>query len=298
MFASGSRTQIGYVAETTYNVTPATPQLILLPKQSSTLDFSKTLYSDPTIVGDRMLRDSRHGNVTVAGDLVTTLQHQQWDDLLEATLGGTWTSNVLKVGSVPRSFTFEEGFKDVGQYRVFTGVRLNTFKVDVNPGSIVSATYGVMGSGMTTASTSLDATPTPVIAGKLGMSHIGGSISIAGSPVVCTAASIQISNAMVQAWGIGSATAKDVVTNESDVTGSCTFYFEDLVQYNYFLNEVAASLSITLSDGTNSLTFLIPNAKFNTGALPVPGSGLLFMTMSFQGLYDATTDTTVQITRT
>ena len=295
-FASGSRVRLAYVPEVTFNTTPALPELVELPKQSMTLDLSKETFNDPTITSDRMEADERHGNIMVGGEVVATLQHGQFDDWLQAALGGTWTTNVLKVGVIPRSFTIEQGFLDINQYRRFTGVRVNSYSLEVNPGSIVSATFGLMGAGMTTAQAPLDATVTAPQA-KQGMSHIGGSISVAGSNVVCTAASISVENGMDPAMGIGSSTAFDLVWAESVVTGSCTFYFEDLIQYNRFLNETTAAIVIVLSDGTNTLTHTIPKAKFNTATLPVPNSGMLFVTMAFKGLKDATTGTTLQISR-
>lgn len=295
-FATGTRTEIAYIAETTFNTTPSTPQMILLPKQSTSLDTTKDLFDDPTIVSDRMEYDERHGNIHTGGDLVFTLQHGQWDDLLEAALGGTWTSNVLKNGTTTRSFTFEEQFQDITQYRIFTGVRVNSFGLEVSPNAIVTGTFGLMGAGMTTSQTALDATPTALQV-KAGMSHIGGTLTVGGSAAVCTAFSLSVDNGMEQIYGIGSSTARDVTWAESTVTGSATFYYEDLVMYNRFLNETTAAIVITLSDGTNTLTFTVPKAKFNTATLPIPGPGVLFVTMAFKGLKDATAGCSLSITR-
>jgi len=304
-FASGSQARLAYVPETTFNVTPASPQLTELPKQSYTLGITKELITDPTITSDRLQAEDRHGNLTVGGDLVVTLRHGVYDSLLEAAVQGTWTSNVLKNGTlgqsiVPRSFTFEKGFTDVGKYEQYTGVRINTFNLEINPGSICTATFGTLGAGAALSATPLDATvPAATGSSNRAMSHVGGTISVGGTSAICTACTINIDNGMSSAWAIGSNTAKDVVSAESIVTGSATFYIEsDLTKFNYFLNETTTTMSVQVTDGTNSYTILIPAVKFNSADTPVSGSGLLFMTVNWKASKDATTGASIQITRT
>jgi len=295
-FSSGSRVQMAYVAETTFGTTPATPQLVLFPMQSTTLEFVRDNINDPTIVADRMERDERLGNASSSGNIVTTLQHGQFDDFIEAGMCGTWATNTVKVGTVNRSFTIEQGFLDVSQYRVFTGVKVNTMEFSMAPNQVVQATFGLMGAGMSTASSSLDSTPTALV-NKPGLTHLGGTITIAGSPVICTSLSVQVNNNYSTNYGIGTAAAYGITYSEQSITGSATFYFEDLVQYNRFLNETTAAIAVQCTDGTNTMTFTIPKAKFMGGQLPVPNSGVLFLTMPFKALYDSVSGTTMSITR-
>lgn len=298
--ASGSRTQLAYAAETVYGTTDAVPQMILLPKQSVSLDLSKELLTNSTIVGDRMTLADRHGNYTVGGDVVAPLQHGQWDDWFQMLLGGAWgtpTANVIKNGSTNRSMTVEVGQLDLPQYRRFTGVRINSFGLEVDPGSIVTATWGLMGAGMTTSASALDATMTAV-QDKLGMSHIGGSITVNGGSVCATAFSLNIENGMTPAYCIGAAKAEDQVWSETSVSGSVTFYFESLTQYNMFVNETEVPIVVVLSDGTNTLTFTIPKAKFNSGSVPTPNSGLMFLTMDWKAYRDSATTSLISVTRT
>lgn len=295
-YAVGSRSDIAYVAETTFGTTPSTPQMILLPKQSLSLDMTKDIFSDPTLVSDQMEYDERHGNIKTGGDLVVSLRHGQFDDLIEATMGGTWSSNVVDVGTTLRSFTFEEQFLDITQYRRFTGCRMNTMGIEVNQGNIVTATFGIVGAGMTTSQTALDASQTAIQA-KTSMSHIGGTITVGGSAVKVTAVSLNIDRQLAALYAIGSSSAFDVAVNTAIVTGSATFYYEDLVQYNRFLNETSAALVLTLTDGTNTLTFTVPKTKFNSATIPVADGGPMFQTVAFKGIKDPTTGTSLRVTR-
>lgn len=293
--ATSNRVQLAYIPETVFGTTPSTPQMIGIPMQSTTLDLAKEVINDPTLVSDRMERFERHGNYQVGGNIVTSLQHAQWDDFIEAAMGGTWTTNVLKVGTVNRSFTIEQGFLDITQYRRFTGCRVNTWNLEVSPNAVVQSTFGLIGAGMTTSTSPLDVTITAIQA-KQPMVHIGATITVGGSSVKATAFSMQVNNNMNATYGIGSSGALDVTQHESQVTGSMTFYFEDMVTYDRFLNETSAAVSVALTDGTNTITIAIPAAKFNTATLPVSGSDL-FVTMSYKALYDSTAATTVSVSR-
>lgn len=299
-FASGSQTRFAYVPETVFNTTPATPQLQELPKQSHTLGITKELITDPTITSDRLQQEDRHGNISTGGDLVVSLRHGVYDDLFEAGLGGTWTSNVLKNGTTYRSFTVEDGNVVQSRFKRYTGVRVNTINMEVNPGSIVTTTFGLMGAGLTTSSTALDATvPQAGGASKRAMSHVGGAITVGGAPAIATAMTINIDNGMDPAYAIGSSTALDVIWADSVVTGSVTFYVEDtLTNFNNFLNEVSTSIQLTLTDGTNSYTILLPKVAFNSWDAPVSGPGLLFATVNFKASKNDATACSIQITRT
>lgn len=300
-YATGSTSGFSYVPELTFGTTPATPQMINIPMVSSTLDYTKDIINDPTIISDRMERDEKHGNKHVAGNIVTTAQHGQFDDWLEAALGGTWTTDVLKVasatGGTERSFTVEQKFGNVGQYRQFTGVRINTWEITGAQNAYAQQTFGLIGKGMTVAQAPLDISPTEVIANKPGLTFLNGTLTLGGVAVTCTAFSLNHNNNMTGLFGVNSSSAVGINWAEAVTTGSMTFYFEDVVQYNRFLNETTAAGVISMTDGTNTITINIPKMKFNTASLAVPGPGVLFMTMNWKALYDSTLGSTFSLTR-
>ena len=300
-YAIGATSGLSYIPEVTFGTTPSTPQMINVPMISTTIDFSKDTINDPTIISDRMERNEKHGNKHVAGNIVVTAQHAQYDDWLEAVLGGTWTTNVLKVagatGGTPRSFTIEQGFTDVGQYRAFTGCRFNTWEISGAVNSYVTETFGIVGKDMTIAQTPLDSTPTAVVANKPGLSLLGGTLTLGGSQVTVTALTLNHNNNMTGLFGVNSTSAVGINWAEAVTTGSMTFYFEDLVQYNRFLTETTCAGVITMTDGTGTHTINIPKIKFNTASLAVPGPGVLYMTMNYKALYDSTLGSTFSITR-
>ena len=300
-YSTGATTGLAYIAEVTFGTTPGTPQMVSIPKRSSTLDVTKEIINDPTILPDRMERDEKHGNKRVGGNIVVTAQHGQFDDFVEAALGGTWATNVLKTasatGGLERSFTIEESFGNITQFRQNTGCRINTFEVSGSINSYLQWTFGIIGKNMTTAQTALDLTPTAVVANKPGLTMLSGVVSVAASNVTVTAFSLSHNNNMAGVYGVTADTAAGINWAEVNQTGSITFYFEDLVQYNRFLLETTAAIVITATDGTNTYTFTIPKAKFNSAAVPVSGAGVLFLTMTFKALYDSVSGTTMSVTR-
>ena len=48
----------------------------------------------------------------------------------------------------------------------------------------------------------------------------------------------------------------------------------------------------------NALKFILPRVKYGTGQPDVGGEGPIFLTMSYQALYDSSTSTNIIIERT
>ena len=84
------------------------------------------------------------------------------------------------------------------------------------------------------------------------------------------------------------------------VSGSVTAYVENKDLYDRFINETETALEFTLSNpaGNRPYTFLLPRVKFNSGDMPVSGPKSRIMTVDFSAIYDSTTNTVLQVTRT
>jgi hypothetical protein len=286
-YATGAQHTIMYVAETVDGTTPGTPQMIEIPKRSSTLGLKKEIINDPTITSDRQEWFERHGNYQVNGNLVSSFAHHQFDDFIEALLGGTWATNAVKVGTTKRSFTIERGYTDIAQYERYTGCKMNSWELAIaNSGSTISSTFGVIGKSMTTGTSPLDATPTAVL-GNQPMFHVGSTITVGGSSVKVTAFNLSVTNNIAVEYAIGSASAENVAPLTCSVTGSMVFFRDDLTMFNRFLNETSAEVVTTLTDGTNTYTITMGNVKFNSSDIPLSGSGTLFETVNFKALRDS-----------
>ena len=300
MSAQNSRRQLAFVAESTFGTTPATPQTQLIEFVSFDGDLNAEQLNSASIRSDRQIGFSRRGNLGVEGSLVVELTPDNYDTFLEATLGGTWTTNTLKIGNTARSFAIEEGFGDIAQYRTFNGMTFNTLSMEVTPDALVQASFGLMGSGATAFSgTSIDSTPTAVTKKDV-FYHEGGTINEGGSPVAfITAINFELTNNLSGNYALGSTAYRSMSLGRAEVTGTVTALFESVALYNKFRNSTASSLSFILSAGSpaETLTFTFPDVRYTSGTLQRGDTGPVLVELGFTAVYDTVSATSMSITR-
>lgn len=308
-FAIGARSQLGYVVETTYGTTPATPSLLELVATGHSLNMNRSEFDDNSIRPDRMERYSLSGNKSIAGSVNVNFAHSIFDDMLTSLTQGTWTSNVLKTGTTRTSFSMEAANYDVAQFVVYSGMVVDKMTLTVPSDGIVTAQFDFLGKAQTAFSgTSIDTTSNGGLVGNYTPAanktpftdnSASGFVKEGGSAIgYVTAWSLTYDNGMTPQFAVGSDTMYDLTSSNAKVTGSVTIYFQDAVMYNKFLNQTASSLDLKLSDGTNSIEFLVPNVKYTGATRTISGNGPVTVTMPFKGLYDTTTQSNLVITRT
>lgn len=299
-FASGARTELSYVKETTFGTTPSGPSMQLVPTTGNTLNKTKTQLQSNTIRSDRMIEDHRHGFNSVVGSIPVELAHGNHDDFLEwALFSDPWAANVLKAGTTEVSFSVEKRFTDVTRYHQFTGCEIARFSLSAVPDSMVTASFDILGKDMAVSGTSLDASPTAA-ADKDPFDSFSGSLQEGGSSIATlTAFEFTLENNLGAAQVLGATTTPDIFSGRSNLTGRITAYFEDDTLLSKFLDETESSLQIVLSDpASNTLTIDVPRIKYTGGDVPVSGEGPILVTLPWQGLYDSSTElTNLKITR-
>jgi hypothetical protein len=88
--STSSRHALYAIPEVTYGVTPTTPAFVAVRHTGTTLGTTKSTHISEELRADRQISDFRHGTKQVGGDLKFELSYGSFDQLLEATLGGTW----------------------------------------------------------------------------------------------------------------------------------------------------------------------------------------------------------------
>lgn len=304
-FAQGSRSALSYVPEVTYGVTPATPTFVQIPYTTHTLDLEKARVQGNDIQADRMVRTDRQGNRTVKGDIVADLRKADFDPLLEASFFDSFSTNVLKIGTTLKSFSIEDGALDIGQYRLFTGVTVNTAAFSIKPNQMVTATFGLIGDDMSvatsTSATTLTASSTNAAfdsySGVVDFADAGGTLA---SVATVTGIDFTITNNVAPTFVVGSDTTPYLEYGLATVEGTLTAYFEDATLINRFLNETETAFEVSVDDptGTNPYTFLFPRVKINGANIPVSNPSARVITMPFVAIYDTTEGTSLKLTRT
>lgn len=303
--ATGARSGITYIAESTFGTTPGTPAMIALRVTGSTIELGKEGFQSEELREDRQIGEFRHGMRSVTGDINFELAHGVFDDFLEAVLGGTWTSEApttpqtLKAGTTSRSFSIERRFTDIDQYQVFTGCAANTLSLSVSPNAIVTGSVGLLGRDMTVSGTTLDSSPTAAPA-NAPLDSFSGTLNEDGSAIATvTGIELSIDNGISPAQVIGADTTPELVLGRSNVTGTMTAYFEDASLLDKFVNETESTLDFKLDDpdGTNHLKFTLPRIKYTGASIPVDGQDSITVSLPFQALYDTTDATNIIIER-
>lgn len=299
--AQGSRVQLAIIPEVTYGVTPSTPQTQLIEFEKFDANYKTATLKDDSIRNDRQTSYARAGNKSAEGSLDVVLAPDNFDTLLEAALMGTWSSTgaaTVGVGVVDRSFSFEQGFTDIAQYRVFTGMKVNTLKMDVTTDKLVTMSLGLFGSTTTAFSgTSIDSTPTAIpVRDKF--YHEGGSFTEGGATIAYLSdISFELNNNVTGNYALGSTGYRNVTTGRVEVTGKCTALFESVALYNKFVSNADSTLGFSLVAGAKTLAFAFPRVKYVSGDIKMSGFAGVMVELNWMALYDSTANTTMTITR-
>lgn len=304
-FAQGSRSGLSYQAETTFATAPVTPTLVEIPYVTHTLNLTKERVQGGDILPDRMTRHDRHGNSSVAGDIVVELRQGEYDPFLESAFMGAWSTDVLTPGVTLKSFHIEDSLLDITQHRLFTGMAVSQASFTIRPNEMVTTTFSFVGSGMTVSGTSFDGTktasstnpPFDAYSGSLEVGNNGGALSAVSS---ITSIEFSINNSLSPTFVVGSATTPQLEYGMAMVEGTITAYVEDASLINRFLNETESAFEVSVDGpgGSTPYTFLFPRVKFNGADMPVENPQSRLMTIPFVALYDTAEACNIKLTRT
>ncbi len=301
-FAQGSRSSLAYIAETSFGTTPSTPTFANLPINSHSLDLTKDRVEGNEIQADRMTRVDRHGNKQAGGSIEVDLRKGDYDELLESAFFNSYATNVLKVGTTPKFFTIEDAANDIDQFRLFTGMAVSTASFSIAPNQMVTATFDMVGKGMTQAGTtgSTGGAPTPSTTNSPFDSY-SGTITDGGSGIsIVTSIDFSLSNSLAPTFVVGADNAQSLEFGSAVVEGTMTVYYEDETLINKFLNETESSITVSVDDptGSNAYTFEFPRVKYNGASVPLQNPQSRLITLPFVALYDTTENTNLKMTRT
>jgi hypothetical protein len=266
------------------------------------LDLTKDRVEGNEIQADRMTRVDRHGNKQAGGSIEVDLRKGDYDELLESAFFNSYATNILKVGTTPKFFTIEDAANDINQFRLFTGMAVSTASFSIAPNQMVTATFDMVGKGMTQAGTtgSTGGAPTPSTTNSPFDSY-SGTITDGGSGIsIVTSIDFSLSNSLAPTFVVGADNAQSLEFGSAVVEGTMTVYYEDETLINKFLNETESSNTVSVDDptGSNAYTFEFPRVKYNGASVPLQNPQSRLITLPFVALYDTTENTNLKMTRT
>jgi len=286
---SNNREITSYCPEVSFGTLGSPANFTEIPKVNNSLQLNKEIIDSAVLSSDRSENWSRHGNYDISGTIQGELGHSYWDDFIAASVGGTWTANVLQNGDVAQYFAIHRGFLglDTPQHFVFSGCAINRTSYAVNNRGIVSVSFDVIG-----ASVDEDTSPPDASIAAYGdfvpFTHIGSALKVGGSTIATgTSLTWEYGNNIEMLRGIGSPAGFAAPLGEFNASGTLVSYFTSLAEYNVFKNEAETEIEITLTDGTNTMKFEWPRVKFNSARIPNGGgSGQIMATIDWHALKD------------
>jgi hypothetical protein len=245
--------------------------------------------------------------VLTAGRMTVTKVDDSPADLVDEAAGDavdiTATTEVLKVGVARRSFTFMRHFSDIQSadkpFHLFKGVELNMLSLSVQPGAIITGTFGVLGREPALATTAPAGSTLELPTTSKVYDSFTGSLKENGATIgIVTEISLSLENGLEPRFVVFSDLTLEPSIGRSNCTGQITVYFENATMLEKFLNETASSLEFSLVDEDgNTLKFTLPNIKYTGGQPDVSNQGSITLAMPFQAIYDAGEATQLKVER-
>jgi hypothetical protein len=196
----------------------------------------------------------------------------------------------IDIGLNLRTYTMEQRFDDIVQYRPFRGVAVNGMSLNVTPESIAGGSWEVLGM----SSDPMD--PTSLIDGNLPIpapttapfAAFQGRVYENGIPIaVMTSMELTLDNQRTLEGVIGSKFSPGVFEGRASVNGTMVFFLRGNTTYNKFVNETETSVWMRLQDPNSVDQFaniVMHRVKFTTGDMDPPTEGPVPINMGFRSL--------------
>jgi hypothetical protein len=285
------------VPESTFNTLPASPTMNTVPFVDCSLALDITKVQDNTIQGDTMHRSVSPTISKVAGTISGELTHTNADWFFEGLFYNNFSANTVKVGTSQKSYSIEVGSSDIGQYFLYSGCVIDKFSMTVAPAGLVTFKADFVGASSNVA-TVTHATSVTAAAATPVMTATNATIKEGGSIVAyITGGTFSFDRKHTVNHAIGNSTPVSISTSFFNATGTLDVFLEDQVMYSKFLNNSNSSIDWTFTDGTNTYEVTIPKIYYTTFARNVTGTGPIIAKINFTGVYDTSSATSAQVTR-
>ena len=233
------------------------------------------------------------------------MSYGSFDDFIESALCGTWTTDVLKNGTVLSSYTLQKSFEDATTpfFLNYTGCRIGGFDLNFQTGQILTGKFSVMGLGAATTTTQFVGATFPAVSTTDVMNAVTHLTSIKKDTVESTnffsTPSLSLNNNLRAQRAIKHLPAVGIALGSLDITGNMDLYLEDNTLVNAYISGTYFSLQLTLNDGTSSYDILLPKVKYETGTTVASGLDQdVMLSGNIRAIYDSTATCAIQITRT
>lgn len=268
---NSSQTELGYVAEVAWGVTPTSPAPTF---QAIRMTGESLKITNESVVSDE-IRPDRNVSSTIlvggdaSGGIDGELSDATFEAFFESVLFGAWSgspANSLVNGVTQKSFTLQK--KQAGNglaavYELYKGMVADTMTINIAAKEKTTVGFTFVGKG---GSIGTSATGTTTAAGTTEIFDGANAFVLVDawtSPLpTLMSMTINVSNGLAGRSVAGSRDLARVSASRCTVTGSASFYFTTKAMMDLFLAGTAGELAVTLGKTTGQkYTITLPNVK-------------------------------------
>ena len=302
MQQSGANVKLVIDTETTYKTNPGSPDGMILPFVSESIQQKKGTISSKTIRADRNPQRPGSGNKAVGGDIGFELS-PEYGRLLKHIFGSYSKTgeaapytHTFKIGSLPVGMFLMKQFGDLdtAKYFWYNGLKVNSFKLSAKTEGMIDCSVNLIGAKETISAAVYDATPTDL--GHTPFDSTEITLSQGGSPLaVGTTIDFTLENGLDgKSYTIGGGgEIRSLPAGTAKVTGTLEALFENDTLYALAVAGTETTLTLEFGRGTKlgasagneCLAFYIDELKFSGESPVVSGPTGLLVKLPFEGYY-------------
>lgn len=299
--ARGFYEQAPIIPETTYGETPTVNDgdMILAPFVTIDIGSNENMIESQVILpGNRSETEPALGHVSVEGSIEVPVDVRYFGYWLKLFYGAPTTTpdgdnyvHVFSHGNNVPSFTLDDGYPDINQYKKFNGLKLDSMSMNIELNNEVTCSFQVFGREEILGSTPLDSSPnSSLVLDKFHAQDF--EVGIDGSAYDnCTDVSIEQGNHLNS--GIYTA-GSNGFRHSLPATGfSCNgvFHtlFEDRNLYTDALNGTSKRLTPKITRGDFYIEFDMPEIMFPRSPLQKNGKDVVYEEFKYRAFYKKST---------
>lgn len=268
----------------------------VMPINSSTLKGSKNQKAPATITGTFNPVEPFDGNLSVSGAVTVPVDSIAFWYWMKAAFNSPTTTgtdpyeHVFDVGTSRPSITIEHQYTDLGsaKYFQYTGCKVSSFSIQAGGDGELTATFNIVGSTETIASSAFDASPTTVSLGRLKNSHLAlkeGGSTISNAKMISLDVNFNCDTSQYVIGGGGTLGA--IPDGVMSVTGKLAALFEDTTLLEKAINGTESALELTFTGGSSSILVIDFNElKYSPNSPGIPGPQGIAISLPWSAYYD------------
>lgn len=228
---------------------------------------------------DSSLNGVYHRITGVSGNTITVTPAPAAN---ETNQTGGWVSGArlrnapTAAGITEKSFTVQKRFNDATSviYQNLTGMIVDGFSFNFDTGSILGGTFNFMGRGSElgaiAGSTDRLATTTSVMNSVSNLVNIEFDDTDTSASIISM--TLETTGNLRAQKAVGSLPAVGVGTGRQEISGSISVYFENITEYQKFLDNTSFKISFRLQDNDgNAYVITMPKVKYEGSTMNAGG---------------------------